>query len=325
MRFPAVLLISLLIAYGISYFVTIKVSPEIKFWNEVVEYREAAILKIREQRPNTPIILFTGGSSCAFSIDPKIIEKSCELPSVNLGLPVAAGPGYILHQALREARSGDIIVVCLEPDLLTFADQDSSPSKVGFGIEASHGNFTAAAGGITSGKKMGISDYLTLTRPGANYLVTLAGRTLGGKGYRYKTDDIKYRGLLVTNARDQKLEGSSASMSVSLHPEGKQLLVNYEKAAKSKGVDLVYSMPWYFTASQDLDLSRRNKRQLMAKISEIMPVVDDGYSGAMDKLEYFADSGLHLSREGATLRSNSLGLALKSFLEHTRKDSKRSK
>lgn len=186
MRFPALLLASLLAAYALSAVLTVGVNPEITFWLEAVKQREAAAAEIREKSPNQPIVFFTGGSSCAFSIDPKIIEETCGVPSINLGLPVSSGASYILHQSLRQAKEGDLIVVCLEPDLLTYPDQESSPSKTGFALEAHRGNLTDAAGGSSFHRSLSIPEYLTLPRPGANYLITLAGRSITGKGYRYK-------------------------------------------------------------------------------------------------------------------------------------------
>lgn len=314
MKFPLLLLLSLLAAYALSCLLTVAVNPEVAFWNEAIEQRQAAITKIRKEQPAQPIIFFTGGSSCAFSIDPKIIEEATGLPAINLGLPVACGSHYLLHQALREARAGDLIIVCLEPDLLTFPDQESSPSKTGFALEARRGNLTDAAGGTTFQRKMEIPDYLTLPRPGAGYLITLTGRTLTGKGYRYKPQDIHHHGLIVTPVRDAELKGGSARHPTSLHPEGRHLLESYAAAAKQKGVHLAYSMPWYFISTDSLALSRKNKKLVLADIAPIMPILEDGYSGASDHLSHFADSGLHLSREGATLRSTSLALALKTHL-----------
>lgn len=315
MRLPLTLLLALIGAYALSAALTITVNPETSFWAEVVARRETAISEIREKSPGQPITFFTGGSSCAFSIQPKIIEKTTGQPSVNLGLPAAAGARYILHQALRQAQSGDMIVVCLEPDTLTHPDQESSPSKTGFALEARLGNLTDSAGGTTFGKTPRISDFLTLPRPGAGYLITLAGRSITGKGYRYKPGDIRPFGLIRTDVRDPDLRGVGDSVITSLHPEGRLLLETYAAAAKQKGVRLAYSMPWYFTDTASLAHNRANKRKVLADIATIMPVIEDGFSGAMDGIENFADSGLHLSDSGTAARSLALAEALKVHLE----------
>jgi hypothetical protein len=309
-RFPLTLLACLVAAYALSAVLTVTVNPETAFWAEVVARREAAIAGIREKSPGQPITFFTGGSSCAFSIDPLVITQTTGLPAINLGLPASAGARYILHQALRQARPGDLIVVCLEPDTLTFPDQESSPSKTGFALEARLGNLTDSAGGSTFGKTLSISDFLTLPRPGAGYLITLAGRSITGKGYRYKPGDIRPFGLIRTDVRDLKLQGVGDSVSTSLHPEGRALLESFAAAAKSKGVRLAYSMPWYFTNTASLAHNRANKRKVLADIATIMPVIEDGFSGAMDGIENFADSGLHLSDKGTAARSRALAEAM---------------
>jgi hypothetical protein len=242
-KLPILLLVSLVAAYAVSVVLTVSVNPETTFWIEAVKQREAAITEIREDSPDRPIVFFTGGSSCAFSIDPKIIEETCEISAINLGLPVSSGARYILHQSLRIANKGDLIVVCLEPDLLTEPNQDSSPSKTGFALEARSGNLTDAAGGDTFDRSISIPEYLTLTRPGANYMITLAGRSITGKGYRYKKDDIHYHGLIRTDVRDPGMTRTGYKDATSLHPEGRQLLETFASAAKQKGVRLAYSMP----------------------------------------------------------------------------------
>jgi hypothetical protein len=314
LRFPLTLLACLLAAYAISAYLTVTVNPEINFWAEAVERREAAAAAIRKESPGEPIIFFAGGSSCAFSIAPKIIEETTGQPSINLGLPAAAGPRYILHQALRQAEPGDLIVVCLEPLFLTFPYQESMASQTAFALEASRGTAAESAGGSTFGETPAISDYLTLPRPGAAYLITLGGRGLTAKGYRYKSEDIGYRGILRTDVRDPGLAGTGNSDVTSLHPDGRLLLTTFAAAAKRKGVRLAYSMPWFFTDTASLAHNRSGNKRVLADIAAIMPVIEDGYSGAMDGIENFADSGLHLSDKGSAARSQALAEALKAHL-----------
>jgi lysophospholipase L1-like esterase len=74
-------------------------------------------------------------------------------------------------------------------------------------------------------------------------------------------------------------------------------------------------MPWYFTDTASLAHNRANKQKVLADIAAIMPVIEDGFSGAMDGIENFADSGLHLSDSGTAARSRALADALKAHLE----------
>ncbi|MBC7979672.1 MAG: hypothetical protein H7Y36_03810 [Armatimonadetes bacterium] len=308
------LFLALIAAYALSCFLTIAVNPEVAFWNEANSRRQTEIAQIRKNQSTKPVIFFTGGSSTAFSIDPKIIEDATGHPTINLGLPVSCGARYLLHQALREAQSGDIIIVGTEPDLLTFPDQVAGPSKLAFALEACRGNFTESAGGTTFGESVTIPQYLTLTRPGPDYLITLAGRYLTGKGYRYKEADIKYRGLIQTPVRNKSIMPGGSHEVTALHPEGRELLETFAAAAKQKGVRLAYSMPWSYTATEHLTHNRANRRKILAEIHTIIPVLEDGYSGAMDNIDNFADGARHLSDKGSATRSKALVAALKSLL-----------
>ena len=109
--------------------------------------------------------------------------------------------------------------------------------------------------------------------------------------------------------------GAGKSDVTALHPEGRLLLETFAAAARQKGVRLAYSMPWYFTDTASLAHNRANKQKVLADIATIMPVIEDGFSGVMDGIENFADSGLHLSDKGTAARSLALADALNAHLE----------
>jgi hypothetical protein len=311
------LLLSLIAAYAISCLFTIFINPEVTFWNDAVSRRLDDIASIRDKEPGKPIIFFTGGSSCAFSIDPQIVEKIIGRPVINMGLPVAAGAHFIIHQALRQARSGDTIVYTTAADILTYPDQNFSPSKLSFALEARRGLPTESVGGSTFGQSPTISQYLTLPRPGTEYLIVLAGRTATGKGYRYKLPDIRYHGLIQTPVRDKSMKPDGPRTVTTLSPEGRKLLETFAAAAKQKGVHVVYSIPLTYTATEQLGPSRAKNREFLAEVAKIIPVIDDGYSGAIDNIDNFADGKRHLSGQGSKIRSEAISKALLSQLsEH---------
>lgn len=314
MKLLITLLFSLIAAYAISCALTIFVNPEVTFWNEAVSQRLDAIASIRAKEPGEPILFFTGGSSCAFSIDPEIIEKITGRPTINMGLPVAAGAHYIIHQALRQARLGDTIVYTTAADILTYSDQEFSPAKISFALESRRGLPTESAGASTFGKSLTIPEYFTLPRPGVDYLIVLAGRMPSGKGYRYKLPDIRSRGLIQTPIHDPSLKPTGPRTVVTLSPEGRQLLETLVATAKQKGVRVVYSMPLTYTATTDLAASRNKNREFLSEIEKFMPVIEDGFSGAIDKIENFADGCRHLSEKGSRIRSEALAKALQHHL-----------
>jgi hypothetical protein len=314
MRFPLAILASAIAAFALGTYLTIPSNPEVRFWREVVKHREADIAQIRKTNPEAPIIFFTGGSSCAFSIDPKIIEETCGLPAVNLGLPVAAGGKYLLHQALAQTRAGDILVICLEPDILTNYKEDGKPSRFSFIMSAAAGTPSEAAGGETFEMSPTLPDYLNFSRPGSGYLTTRLAKAAVGRGYRYTEKDLRYHGRTETEVRDVGMQPFGISQATCLSPDGREFLKTIARSASNRQVRVVYAMPWHFTAEQSLIQSRANRLELTGDIGTIMPAIDDGYAGAVSDPSYFSDSPLHLTAEGSALRSQAIGAKLQEWL-----------
>lgn len=314
MRFTAALLACAAAAYGIGFYLSIPANPEVKFWKDVIDRREAEIAALRKNQPVTPIIFFTGGSSTAFSIDPGIVEKTCNMPSFNLGLPVAAGAEYLLHQALATCNSGDILVVCLEPDLLTYSTKESSPSAFSFAIATSMGHPSQAGGGDSFGHTTSFRDYLNLSRPGSRYLATLGARMVTGKKYRYGPADLRYRGRIETPVHNASLEVSGPALATHLSKQGETLLHAFRKAADHKNVALFYSMPWILTSDHALIENRTNKRKLLEDIRRIIPVLHDDFVGCENDLSNFSDTAMHLSGKGSEVRTRSVADSLRTAL-----------
>jgi hypothetical protein len=314
MRFLATILASIFAAFSIGAYLTIPANPEVKFWSELVKHREVEIARIRKSQPNTPIIFFTGGSSTAFSIDPKIIEDICDIPAYNLGLPIAAEGKYLLHQALMQTQAGDILVVSLEQGLLTHYSENNKPSKLGFALSASAGQPAEASGGGTFGMSPSISDYLNFSRPGATYLSTLAARVVIRKGYRYTPDDLRYRGRLETKIHDPNMHAAGKSNMPHLSLDGNRLLTAFRDAANRRNVRVVYAIPWFYTTTKSIVECRNEKNTLLNDISTIMPTIDDGNLGCVDQPNWFSDTPQHLSKEGSLIRSRAIANTLKVWL-----------
>ena len=312
MRFVLAILATVLVAYAFGYFLSVPANPEIKFWREVVMMRDRDLARLRDEKPGERAIFFTGGSSTAFSVDPKIIEEACGRPAFNFGLPVAAGAEYLVSEAINRTRHGDLLIVCLEPDLLTGANPEPSPSKFSFAMASAAGNPGHASGGVELGRDLRVSDYLSLSRPGAGYLATFAARLANGKAYRYTLEDIRYRGRIETGVR--AAVPVSGHPSRTLSPYGKELLRKTHEAAGRRGVLAAYSMPWQFVVPGALEDSRRANRNLLEQISALMPVLDEPSAGAASEPEWFSDSGQHLSAQGSAVRSLELAGAVHPWL-----------
>lgn len=313
MRFALLMLACVIVAYAGAAYITIPANPEVQFWNHVDDLRDKEIAEVRKSQPEQPILFFTGGSSCAFSIDPKIIEETCGLPAFNLGLPVSSGARYILHQALEKSRKADIIVVCLEPDILTYPD-DFDASSFSFGLAVLDGAPSGAVGGRTFNQQLSPREYLNFSRPGPGFLTTWIAKLMADKGYRYQVQDIRYRGRIETQVKDPTLPLGGAKQVRSIIPGGKQLLQTFQNTATQRGVHLIYAMPWLLTDPDAAGQSRSANLDILSSIQPIIPTVDDGFQGVATDPSYFSDSGLHLSAPGSAIRSKALAEALRAML-----------
>ncbi len=59
-------------------------------------------------------ILLVGGSNLAFGFDSQALQDSFSLPVVNLGLHAGLGLSFILEEAKRSIRSGDVVLLSIE-------------------------------------------------------------------------------------------------------------------------------------------------------------------------------------------------------------------
>lgn len=315
MRFPLCILASLIAAYALGYYLTIPANPEIQFWHSVVEVRDAEIAAVRKQLPDTPIIFFTGGSSTAFSIDPKIIEESTGFPCFNLGLPVATEAKYLLHQALQRSQPGDFIIVCLEHGLLISYEENQKPSKLSFALAVKAGTPGEAAGGNTFCHSVSITDYLNYSRPGALHLPTLVARKIINKPYRYNLEDLRYHGRVETPIHNPNIMAIGPSEITNISPDAHMLLTKFKKAADRKQVHVAFSLPWMYTTPEKASELRSENLLILEEISLTMPVMEDVFTGVADNLKWFSDSGLHLSAEGSKQRTTALITPLANWLK----------
>ena len=313
MKFLIKVLGAVALAYLLAFGMAVPMNPETKFWRGLSQRRDREISETRLAQPGKPMIFFAGGSSCAFSIDPAIIEKKCGMPAFNVGFPIACGAKFILHQALEKTRPGDVLVVALEPDTITYAS-DFAPGTLSFGLSALDGSPSASVGGSTFGHGLPIRDYLNLSRPGPGYMATWLGKSVGGKSYRYQDRDIRYHGRVETPVKMDPPDISGTKMMHEVHKDGRQVLETFAAAAKAKDVRLVYSMPWILISEAAAAPSRENNLRILQSVAQTIPSIDDGHQGVATDPDCFADTGLHLSAKGSKIRSTDLGTALQDWL-----------
>lgn len=313
MKYLFQLIASAVAAYVLSLFMTVWANPEIRFWRDVQLLRKAEMEAARQREPEKPLILFTGGSSTAFSVDPAVVESACGQPAFNLALPAAAGPRYLLHQALENCREGDILVIGLEADFLA-GESDYPAGMFSFGLALQEGRPSATVGNGTFPETLAMRDALNFARPGTRYLLTLAYRGLSGKGYRYQASDYRHHGRMETAVEDPAMVPHDVLSTQRLSDSGRELLTQFRDVAALKKVRLFYAMPVRWTSVENADLSRSANEALLREIDPIIPVIDDGTRGVSTERTHFSDSHQHLTAEGSLARSRALAGKLAELL-----------
>lgn len=307
MRLLIRLLLLALLAYAAGAVLLVRENPEAAFWGDLRARQDAELAQLRERHPGRPVVLFAGGSSAAFSVDPALVTATCGVLAVNLGTSAWSGPEYYVHRSLERAREGDLLVLGIEPNFLVEPGL-LEPTQLGLAMAWRDGDPAAAAGG----KALSPRDHARLLRPGARYLVTWAAKAVaGGACYHYTMADLKPGGRLETARPHPTGRGDAAVHPGDLTPEARDFLQRIAATARERKIRVAYALPWYFTAEESAAANREARRRLLAQIAEILPVLDDPALGVKTEPELFSDTHFHLTARGSAERSRVLGRALR--------------
>jgi hypothetical protein len=311
MKRIVLLLILALLAYAAGALLLVRANPEAAFWCDLRARQDAELEAIRRENPGRPVLIFTGGSSTAFSVDPAVVAAESGLPAVNLGTGAWSGPKYYVHRSLQRARAGDVLVLGIEPNFLVEAGL-LEPSQLGLAMAWREGDPDAADGGGSFGGGISWRERAGLLRPGARYLVTWAAKAVaGGERYHYTLADLRDGGRLETARPHPTGAGDPVIHPAELTAEAREFLGQIAAAARERGVRVVYALPWYFTAPESAAANREARRHLLEQIAGILPVLDDPALGVRTEPDLFSDTHFHLTARGSAERSRRLGRALR--------------
>jgi hypothetical protein len=95
-------------------------NPEMQFWKTVAERKLSWVEQMRAKYGH--VIGVVGGSTTTFAIDAGMIEREYGLPVANLGLHAGVGAEACAGFGLAALQPGDILIVSIEPSLLTGED-----------------------------------------------------------------------------------------------------------------------------------------------------------------------------------------------------------
>ena len=282
---------------------TVRLNPEVAYDRHSHALKSAWQGKLDDEHPSK--VVFFGGSSCRTSINGERMLLKYGLPVVNLGLSAGMGAKIQAEYALQALRPGDTLVIAVEPPLLTGPIILESP-----GIQ-----FALAIG---EPKLLRDPDYvnwpsaLLTLRPGSYHVFTLLGKiALHHPLFRYPQSDLHPDGWQETIER--RAFADLIPGKYRLSSEAKAWAAHIRDVCHEKRVRVCYSLPWFYSTPECQCAFRQQNAKFLIEMSEFFPVLKDPMLGAYTVRKNYADTPLHLTGEGAAIRSDQAAEAIKNW------------
>lgn len=297
------LLVVALSTLAVSACYSLRLNPEIAF------FRQSHFLKAEWGREldlaYTNKVVIYGGSSCGTSIDGEGMLRRHNLPVLNLGLGAGMGMKVLTRYAQRSVRSGDTLLISAEPGLLL-----APPRAEALGVQ-----FSLAIGEpslLRDPRRVNWPSALIDLRPGGYHVFTLLGKALLRQPlYGYSRGELHAGGWHAVAARHE-VEASPEIVG-GLSPEARAWLADVRDWCAARNVRVAYVLPWQFSPPEKLARFQQGNLRFLREISEVLPVLKDPAIGAYSVREQFADTPLHLTAEGAALRTDALARQIKTW------------
>lgn len=284
-------------------------NPEMHFWKTVAERKLSWVEQMRVKHGY--VIGVVGGSTTTFAIDAGMIEREYGLPVANLGLHAGVGAEACAGFGLAALQRGDTLIVSIEPGLLTGEDVGSTnlATRLAYSLGKPEMLHWQKGEGFTSR-----AADLTKLQPGGGHVITMLGKlAMRMPLYRYSAANSLPGGLQVTDERRNfniVPATTTENASISLSPEGTALLANIRHEAERRGIRMFYVLPWAYAPEESAEIQRQANSHLLDQVAAIMQVIREPAMGVHTERQHFADSGQHLTIDGAIKRSHVFEKAL---------------
>ncbi|RME93056.1 MAG: hypothetical protein D6766_08900, partial [Verrucomicrobia bacterium] len=151
-------------------------NPEVRLYRHAFDVKQAWARRL-DARSGHKTIVF-GGSSTSFAVDPQRILERHGVPVANLGLHAGMGARFLTAAAAALARPGDLLLMAMEPGLLTDPEPGSDlAAQMGFALD--HFDWVHASN-VTGERIHWVEDLVSL-RPGAYHFFTLLAKLALGR------------------------------------------------------------------------------------------------------------------------------------------------
>lgn len=280
---------------------------------EAWSLKKAALNQSAEPNRSGRIIL-SGGSSVLVGVPPQIIQSNLNRSVVNLGMAAGMGPDVLLQLALNEIRKGDVLVVMLEPDLLTMPNQGSMLG----------GQISWATGNPNWLPNQSIPDWLvslSLLRPGGYHACTLIGKIISGrKLYRYSLNELQPGGWQAIHTPEQPYDLGIPVFYYSLTENSRLLLQQLNESITSRGAHCVYIPSLHFCPTERFDYHLSNLSSFLNEVEKFIPVIRPDNLNISSNSQDFADTPWHPLPAIAEQNAENLSQFISTFLDEIKAD-----
>ena len=310
-RSVVLLLITAVITWTAGAVYTLKGNPEIRFFKAGAETKRAWGEKMTAEHGSK--VVFFGGSSCSFAVDPERLLTRHAMPAVNGGLGAGMGLRVLTRFALSQVADGDTLIVAMEPPILREPMQDTM-----LGVQISyalhHPEWLAQGESVDSRTGVPWVSSALMLRPGGYHVFTLLGKALSGKPlYRYHASDLNVGGWEQTTVRMTLPPWTDEDTDKPIPGQVRNYLLSLRQWCDVHHVRIVYSLPWTYTDDEHRAELRRNNLSFLRQVATIVPVLQDSRLGVDTTRDHFADTAWHLDGVAAQTRTDELADQIKSW------------
>jgi len=267
---------------------------------------------IRNRLPAERRVIVFGGSSSSFSISPTHALQQ-GVPIGNLGMGAGIGAKALTRLALSEARRGDILVMALEPELLS---GDGRVTLIGAqsAIVLGRPGLASESEDPDPAVRGEWGPWFWALRPGGYHVVTMLGKLIQGRPlYRYRAEDFFEDGQQQTEVRGE-LAGFRGEPTPQLSDWGRGWIRRTRVYCEARGVELVYALPWTFTDPAHATEVQRRHAAFLEQVAQEVEVLPDERLGVVTEREWYCDTQFHMTLEGSRIRTDALMKGLRERL-----------
>jgi hypothetical protein len=275
-------------------------NPELRDFTIGARIKRAYSQQLTQEFGHKTIVF--GGSSSSFSVD-NLYATELGVPIANLALGAGMGAQVLTRFALLEAKPGDTLLMMMEPGLLQ-GKMESLQLGQQFAIAIHHPRLAADGLQVDERSWLAPGVYLSALRPGGFHVGLVFAKLISKSPlYRYKVGEYKSGGQKITSVR---LAPICPDEGGKLSPEGRQFLTNLRDWCAAKKIRLAYSLPWGYCPPENVKAFQQHNLVTLRDIASLIDVLADPRLGAYSNAQQFADTGYHLSEEGARIRTAEL-------------------